>query len=210
MSVTPGIVDRVPDTGGARPVPAALDLEAKHQFSGEELRWRERVRAFTRRRIAPVEDADFEDRHFRCELVRDLGDLGVLGMHLHGYGCAGTGAVSYGLACMELEAGDSAWRTFVSVQGSLAMSAIAKWGSEQQKQQWLPAMAAGRAIGCFGLTEPDGGSDPAAMRTSQPRSAASHPGPGATLSHCPTALKFPVLWVPVSGFSGSDYGLAAC
>jgi glutaryl-CoA dehydrogenase len=87
-------------------------------------------------------------------------------MHLHCYGCAGAGAVSYGVACMELEAGDSAWRTFVSVQGSLAMSAIAKWGSEQQKQRWLPAMAAGRAIGCFGLTEPDGGSDPAAMRTS--------------------------------------------
>ena len=166
MSVTPAIIDSVLDTGGVRPGPASLDLEAEHLFTAEELGWRERVRAFTRRRIAPVADADWEDRHFRCELVRDLGDLGVLGMHLHGYGCAGARAVSYGVACMELEAGDSAWRTFVSVQGSLAMSAIAKWGSEQQKQLWLPAMAAGRAIGCFGLTEPDGGSDPAAMRTS--------------------------------------------
>jgi glutaryl-CoA dehydrogenase len=165
MSVTPGLVGRAPDTGDVRPVPASLDLEAEHLFTAEEVGWRERVRAFTRRRIAPVADADFEGRHFRCELVRELGELGVLGMHLQGYGCAGAGAASYGVACMELEAGDSAWRTFVSVQGSLAMSAIAKWGSEEQKQRWLPAMAAGQAIGCFGLTEPDGGSDPATMRT---------------------------------------------
>jgi len=165
MSVTPGLVGRAPDTGGVRQIPASLDLEAEHLFTAEELEWRDRMRAFTRRWIAPVADADFEDRHFRCALVRELGELGVLGMHLQGYGCAGAGAVSYGVACMELEAGDSAWRTFVSVQGSLVMSAIAKWGSEQQKERWLPAMAAGRAIGCFGLTEPDGGSDPAAMRT---------------------------------------------
>lgn len=131
----------------------------------EESQWRDRARAFTREHIVPVADADFEDRHFRRELVAGLGDLGVLGMHLNGYGCAGAGAVGYGLVCMELEAGDSAWRTFVSVQGSLAMSAIAKWGSEEHKQRWLPDMAAGRAIGCFGLTEPDGGSDPAAMKT---------------------------------------------
>ncbi|MFF3334018.1 acyl-CoA dehydrogenase family protein [Streptomyces sp. NPDC002888] len=152
-------------TTDAPPAPAALDLDAEHLFTVEELRWRDRVREFTAHHIAPVADADFEDRHFRLELVRGLGELGVLGMHLKGYGCADAGAVSYGLACMELEAGDSAWRTFVSVQGSLAMSAIAKWGSQEQRQRWLPGMAAGRTIGCFALTEPDGGSDPAGMRT---------------------------------------------
>ncbi|MGI5460982.1 acyl-CoA dehydrogenase family protein [Streptomyces sp. CA-249302] len=144
---------------------AVLDLDCEHLFSGEEIAWRDKVRAFARERIAPVVDADFEDRHFRRELVADLGRLGVLGMHLEGYGCAGAGAVSYGLACLELEAADSAWRTFVSVQGSLAMSAIAKWGSQEHKQRWLPELAAGRAVGCFALTEPDGGSDPKAMVT---------------------------------------------
>jgi glutaryl-CoA dehydrogenase len=99
------------------------------------------------------------------ELARELGALNVLGMHLEGYGCAGTSATAYGLACMELEAGDSGVRSLVSVQGSLAMFAIYRWGSEEQKLQWLPRMAAGEAIGCFGLTEPDAGSDPGAMRT---------------------------------------------
>ncbi|MGW7535109.1 acyl-CoA dehydrogenase family protein [Amycolatopsis sp. NPDC054798] len=98
-------------------------------------------------------------------LAKDLGALGVLGMHLEGYGCAGMSATEYGLACLELEATDSGIRSLVSVQGSLAMFAIWKWGSEEQKQQWLPSMAAGEAIGCFGLTEPDAGSDPASMRT---------------------------------------------
>jgi glutaryl-CoA dehydrogenase len=99
------------------------------------------------------------------DLARELGSLGVLGMHLEGYGCAGTSATAYGLACMELEAGDSGLRSLVSVQGSLAMFAIWKHGSEEQKQEWLPRMAAGEAIGCFGLTEPDFGSDPGGMRT---------------------------------------------
>ncbi len=99
------------------------------------------------------------------ELVPELGKLGVLGMHLEGYGCAGMSATAYGLACLELEAGDSGIRSLVSVQGSLAMFAIHRWGSPEQKDQWLPSMAAGTAIGCFGLTEPDAGSDPGSMRT---------------------------------------------
>ncbi|MET0994314.1 MAG: acyl-CoA dehydrogenase family protein, partial [Mycobacterium sp.] len=99
------------------------------------------------------------------DLMGELGKLGVLGMHLDGYDCAGTSATAYGLACLELEAGDSGIRSMVSVQGSLAMFAIHRWGSEEQKRQWLPAMAAGEAIGCFGLTEPDSGSDPGSMRT---------------------------------------------
>ena len=98
-------------------------------------------------------------------LMKEVGDLGLLGMHLEGYGCPGLSAVDYGLACLELEACDSGLRSMVSVQGSLAMFAIWRWGSEEQKQEWLPAMAAGTAIGCFGLTEPDHGSDPASMRT---------------------------------------------
>jgi len=99
------------------------------------------------------------------ELAQELGSLGVLGMHLEGYGCAGMSAVEYGLACLEIEATDSGLRSLVSVQGSLAMFAIWRWGSEEQKQEWLPRMAAGTAIGCFGLTEPDAGSDPAGMQT---------------------------------------------
>ncbi|MEV6926688.1 acyl-CoA dehydrogenase family protein [Dactylosporangium sp. NPDC051485] len=99
------------------------------------------------------------------ELTKELGALGVLGMHLEGYGCAGMSATEYGVACLEIEATDSGLRSLVSVQGSLAMFAIWRWGSEQQKQEWLPRMAAGEAIGCFGLTEPDAGSDPGSMRT---------------------------------------------
>src|SRR4029450_9497710 len=99
------------------------------------------------------------------ELALEFGSLGLLGMHLTGYGCAGTSAVSYGLACLELEGADSGVRSLVSVQGSLAMYALWRFGSEEQKQEWLPRMATGTAIGCFGLTEPDAGSDPGAMRT---------------------------------------------
>lgn len=99
------------------------------------------------------------------ELAKELGSLGVLGMHLEGYGCAGMTATEYGLACLELEATDSGLRSLVSVQGSLAMFAIWRWGSEEQKVEWLPRMAAGEAIGCFGLTEPDAGSDPGSLTT---------------------------------------------
>ncbi|WP_432393505.1 acyl-CoA dehydrogenase family protein [Pseudarthrobacter sp. L19] len=134
-------------------------------LSFEELAVREKVRDFTRQRIRPGIAEWFDEGVFPLDLAPELGELGVLGMQLEGYGCPGRSAVEYGLAAMELEAGDSGIRTFVSVQGSLAMTAIHLWGSQDQKQQWLPRMAAGEAIGCFALTEPTAGSDPAAMQT---------------------------------------------
>ena len=140
-----------------------LDIDSS--LSDEERDIRDTVRAFVRDRIVPCVGEWFEEARVPRELAPELGKLGVLGMHLEGYGCAGTSATAYGLACMELEAGDSGLRSMVSVQGSLAMFAIHHWGSEEQKQHWLPRMAAGEAIGCFGLTEPDSGSDPGAMRS---------------------------------------------
>lgn len=134
-------------------------------LSAGELAVRERVRDFTEQRIRPGIAGWYDDGVFPLELAPELGELGVLGMHLEGYGCPGRSAVEYGLAAMELEAGDSGIRTFVSVQGSLAMTAIHKWGSEEQKQEWLPRMAAGELIGAFALTEPTAGSDPASMQT---------------------------------------------
>jgi glutaryl-CoA dehydrogenase len=127
---------------------------------------RDTVRRFVEDRVKPEVGEWYEAGRIPArELARELGGLGVLGMHLEGHGCAGTSATAYGLACMELEAGDSGLRSLVSVQGSLAMFAIWKHGSEEQKREWLPRMAAGEAIGCFGLTEPDFGSNPADMRT---------------------------------------------
>ncbi|GAA1908058.1 acyl-CoA dehydrogenase family protein [Arthrobacter gandavensis] len=134
-------------------------------LSASELELRNQVREFVQAEIKPYIAAWYEDAHFPLEIVPKMAELGLLGMHLDGYGCAGRSAVEYGLAGAELEAGDSGLRTFVSVQGSLAMSAIHKHGSEEHKKQWLPAMAAGKAIGCFGLTEPTAGSDPSSMTT---------------------------------------------
>src|SRR5688500_11836890 len=138
-------------------------------LTSNELGLRQRIRDFTDQQIRP-DIADWYDRGiFPLHIAAQLGELGVLGMHLEGYGCPGRSAVEYGLAAMELEAGDSGIRTFVSVQGSLAMSAIHKWGSEDQKQEWLPRMAAGELIGCFALTEPSAGSDPSSMTTTARR-----------------------------------------
>jgi glutaryl-CoA dehydrogenase len=123
------------------------------------------VRRFGDETLRPLIAEHFEAGTFPVELSKEFGKLGVLGMHLDGYGCAGSSALAYGLACMELEAVDSGFRSFVSVQGSLAMFSIHRYGSEEQKQQWLPGMAQGELIGCFGLTEPDHGSDPGSMRT---------------------------------------------
>ncbi|HLS76099.1 MAG TPA: acyl-CoA dehydrogenase family protein [Nocardia sp.] len=132
----------------------------------EEIAIRDTVRKFGEERIRPHIAEWFEKAQLPArELAEQLGELGVLGMHLEGYDCAGMSATAYGLACLELEAIDSGIRSLVSVQGSLAMFSIHHWGSEEQKQQWLPRMAAGKAIGCFGLTEPDFGSNPAGMRT---------------------------------------------
>ena len=144
-----------------------LALFGTEALIGEQDRaLRDAVRRFVTDRVRPEIAEWYETGELPVrELARELGELGVLGMHLQGYGCAGASATAYGLACLELEAGDSGIRSLVSVQGSLAMYAIRRWGSEDQKQQWLPRMAAGEAIGCFGLTEPDFGSNPAGMRT---------------------------------------------
>jgi glutaryl-CoA dehydrogenase len=141
-------------------------------LSDEERDIRDTVRAFVADRVLPYVGDWFEEARIPLELASELGRIGLLGMHLEGYGCAGASATAYGLACMELEAGDSGLRSLVSVQGSLAMYAIHRWGSEEQKLHWLPRMAAGEAIGCFGLTEPDSGSDPGSMRTRARRDGA--------------------------------------
>lgn len=151
------------------------DLEALREASDvlgldalltpDEIATRDRVRAFVDAEIRPHIAGWFDRGHFPAELAPAFGELGVLGMTLEGYGCPGRSAVEYGLAALELEAGDSGLRTFVSVQGSLAMGSIHRWGSEQQKQEWLPRMAAGEVIGAFGLTEPGAGSDPSSMTT---------------------------------------------
>jgi glutaryl-CoA dehydrogenase len=144
-----------------------LDVDAV--LGPDEIDIRDNVRRFVRERLLPEVGGWFERGELPRDVAREMGRLGLLGMHLEGYGCAGASAVAYGLVCLELEAGDSGLRSLVSVQGSLAMFAIWRWGSEEQKQRWLPAMAAGEAVGCFGLTEPDSGSDPGSMRTTARR-----------------------------------------
>ena len=147
-----------------KPDPRDL-LGIRDLLDDEEREIADTVRTFVRKEVADHAGQWFEDATFPKHLIPQLGEMGLLGMHLTGYGCAGTGATAYGLACLELEAGDSGLRSFVSVQGSLAMFPIWRYGSDEQKDRWLPAMARGEAIGCFGLTEPDRGSDPGDMRT---------------------------------------------
>src|SRR5213083_162488 len=164
------------DTATHRQVqmPPATDLyNIDHLLSEEERLVRDTVRKFVRERVLPIIGEHFEAGTFPRELIPAMAKLGLLGMHLDGYGCAGMSAVCYGLACQELEAGDSGLRSFVSVQGSLAMFPIWAYGSEEQKQRWLPRMAQGEVIGCFGLTEPDSGSDPSSMSTSARRDGGS-------------------------------------
>jgi glutaryl-CoA dehydrogenase len=147
-----------------------LDFLAIDALLGdEEKAIRDTVRQFVRERILPEVGEWFEQGILPRELAQEVGKLGLFGMHLDGYGLPGASAVAYGLACLELEAGDSGIRSLVSVQGSLAMFAIWRWGSEEQKERWLPPMHTGEAIGCFGLTEPDAGSDPGSMRTTARR-----------------------------------------
>src|SRR5450432_1775213 len=146
--------------------PAGSDLlRIDDELTEEERLVRDTVRAFAKDRIMPHIADWFEAGTLPRELVPELGKMGLLGMHLHGYGCAGMGPVAYGITCREMEAADSGLRSLVSVQGSLSMFPIWKYGSEDQKNEWLPRMAAGEAIGCFGLTEPDHGSDPSSMET---------------------------------------------
>src|SRR5579871_91014 len=146
--------------------PDAVDfIDVAGLLSDEERLVRETVRAYVRDRVLPFVAEWFEEGRLPRELGPELGRLGLLGMHLDGYGCPGASAVAYGLACLELEAGDSGVRSFASVQGSLAMYSIYRWGDQAQKNEWLPRMAHGEVIGCFGLTEPDYGSNPGGMRT---------------------------------------------
>jgi glutaryl-CoA dehydrogenase len=146
--------------------PASLDLlQIDDQLSSDERLVRDTVRSYTADRVLPHIADWFEAGTLPRELVPELGKLGLLGMHLTGYGCAGMGPVAYGVACRELEAADTGLRSMVSVQGSLAMYPIWRYGSEAQKEEWLPRMATGEAVGCFGLTEPDHGSDPSSMKT---------------------------------------------
>jgi glutaryl-CoA dehydrogenase len=146
--------------------PAGTDLLCiDDQLNEDERLVRDTARAFARDRVLPHVADWYEAGTLPKEIAPEVGKLGLLGMHLTGYGCAGMGAVAYGVACREMEAADSGLRSLVSVQGSLCMFPIWKYGSEEQKQEWLPRMAAGEAIGCFGLTEPDHGSDPSSMAT---------------------------------------------
>src|SRR5579885_349456 len=149
-------------------------LGMREQLSSEERLVADSVRSLVEDKVLPVIAEHFENATFPRELIPDLARMGLFGMHLHGYGCAGLSSVAYGIASQELERGDSGLRSFCSVQGSLVMFPIWKYGSEEQKQRWLPKMAAGEAIGCFGLTEPDVGSNPGGMLTNARRDGDSY------------------------------------
>jgi glutaryl-CoA dehydrogenase len=182
-------------------VPPLSLIDADSLLSEEEIAVREVVRRLLDEHVRPNVARWYEDASLPArELAKRFGALGLLGMHLHGYGCAGASAVAYGLACLELEAADSGIRSLVSVQGSLAMFAIARYGSSEQKEEWLPRMATGDAIGCFGLTEPDHGSDPAAMATRARRDGADwvlH-GTKMWITNAPVA-DLAVVWARESG-----------
>lgn len=193
---------------------APLDLIAFDSLlTDEERQIRDAVADFSDRELRPHAAAWFESGDLPVkDLTPKLGDLGVLGMHLDGYGCPGMSAVDYGLACMEIEAVDSGLRSLVSVQGSLAMYAIHRWGSEEQKNTYLPAMAAGTALGCFGLTEPDAGSDPANMRTRAVRASRGGSGEDADwildgtkmwITNAPVA-DVAVIWARTDGTGTAD------
>jgi glutaryl-CoA dehydrogenase len=171
MATTEERTDRGGAGGRRAPPPLKpldfLDLDAL--LTDEERMVRDTVRDFVVDKVLPGIGDWFERGEFPRDVAAELGDLGLLGMQLTGYGCAGMNPTSYGIACMELEAGDSGFRSFISVQGSLAMFPIWKFGSEEQRQEWLPRMVTGEVLGCFGLTEPDSGSNPGSMRTSARR-----------------------------------------
>lgn len=159
-------------THSSPPAPDPTDfLALGGGLSGQERLVQDTTRAWVTNEVMPNISGWYEDGGLPASLAKQMGELGLLGMHLEGYGCAGTSGIEYGLATLELEAGDSGIRSFMSVQGSLAMYPIWAFGSEEQKQQWLPSMASGDLIGCFGLTEPDAGSDAAAMRTTATQQA---------------------------------------
>jgi glutaryl-CoA dehydrogenase len=139
--------------------------DIRSQLTPDEKQVQDAVRAFVDRDVIPIIGDAFDAHRFPAEVMPQVAELGLLGCNLEGYECAGVSNVAYGVICQELERGDSGLRSFVSVQGSLCMYPIWKWGTEEQKQKWLPAMARGETIGCFGLTEPDGGSDPGTMKT---------------------------------------------
>ncbi len=186
--------------------PACLD----DLLSADEKAVRSAVRAMLDTSVEPYIADWFEQGRIPNirEVTKELGALGVLGMHLEGYGCAGMSAVDYGVACLELEATDSGIRSLVSVQGSLAMFAIWQWGSEEQRQEWLPPMAAGDLIGCFGLTEPDVGSDPGAMTTRARRDGTDWilNGRKMWISNAPHA-DVAVVWAHAYGQNGTDEGI---
>ncbi len=154
------------ETPAATETPEATDFfQVRSLLSDDEQVIQDTVARFVDERVLPIIAQAFNDHRFPCELVPELAEMGLLGCNIDGYGCAGLNNVCYGLVCQELERGDGGLRSFVSVQGSLCMYPILAYGSDEQKQRWLPPMARGEVIGCFGLTEPDGGSDPASMKT---------------------------------------------